>query len=92
MESFDATSAEAAASLAQSIDIPVGGCFIATVIMMDAFFMNQKPQTHRKVSGLKLDVFKAFSSAFDITKLDFVVSLSSMMIFLGNVGQSSYGA
>lgn len=92
MESFDATSAEAASALARSIDLPVGGCFIATAAMIDSFFMNQTPEAERKVSSLKLDVFKAFSSAFDVWKLDFVVSLSSIVTFLGNAGQSSYAA
>lgn len=78
--------------LAQSIGAPVGGCFIATLIMMDVLFMNQKPETFRIVSDLKLNVLKAFDYAFDIEKLEFLVSLSTMISFLGNTGQSSYGA
>lgn len=78
------------AIFAQSVDLPIGGCFIATLVMRDILFMNQKPDTFRMVSDFKLNVFKAFAHAFDIDKLDFLISLSSIVTLIGNPGQSSY--
>lgn len=75
---------------AQSIKLPVGGCFIATLVMHDSLFMNQKTDTFHLVSDLKLNVFKAFTSAFDINNVDFLIALTSMITLLGNPGQSSY--
>jgi len=92
VEAFDATSGEAMTALARGIDIPVGGCFIATLVLDDGLFVNQTPESFHAVSGLKLKVFEAFTSAFDIETLDFFVSLSSLLTVVGNGGQSSYGA
>lgn len=92
VESFDATSAESMAQLANSIGRPVGGCFIATLVMHDMLFMGQKPDSFHTVSDLKFNVLQAFKSAFDVENLDFLVSLSSMVAIVGNVGQSSYAA
>lgn len=79
-------------TLAQSINMPVGGCFISTVVMLDLLFMSQTQETFHIVSELKHKVLTAFSSAFNVEGLDFLVSLSSMMPVLGNAGQSSYVA
>lgn len=92
VEAFDATSIEAMSAFAQSIDVPVGGCFISTLVMLDLLFMNQKQETFHMVSDLKYRVFMAFAAAFKVEDLDFLVSLSSMISILGNVGQSSYAA
>lgn len=92
MESFDATSTEGMSTLAQSITLPIGGCFIATLVLIDKLFMSQKLAEFHKVSDLKYNVFKAFSSAFDVKSLDFLVSLSSMVTIVGNSGQSNYSA
>lgn len=79
-------------TFAQSISLPVGGCFIATLIMLDILFMNQKPESYSTVSDLKLNVFKAFKYAFDVEKLDFLISLSSLIGLIGNPVQTSYAA
>lgn len=92
VESFDATSVEGMSTLSQNINLPIGGCFVATLFMMDTLFMNQKPETFHAVSDLKLNVLKAIVSTFDVKKFDFLVSLSTMVTFVGNVGQSSYAA
>jgi predicted tellurium resistance membrane protein TerC len=92
VESFDATSGEAMAALARRIEIPIGGCFIATLILDDGLFMRQTPESFHAVSNLKLKVFEAFTSIFNIETLDFFISLSSLMAVVGNSGQSSYAA
>lgn len=92
VEAFDATSAESMSALAKSIEIPVGGCFVATLVLMDGLFMGQTPEKFSTVADLKFKVFQTFASAFDIAELDFVISLSSMMSIAGNSGQSSYAA
>lgn len=75
---------------ARTIDIPVGGCFIATFSMLDLLFMSQKSESFHQVADLKLNVFKSFASVFDAGKVDFIVSLSSFITLVGNAGQSSY--
>lgn len=92
MEAFDATSADSMSILATSIKVPVGGCLVATLILMDGLFMGQTPEKFSTVADLKLKVFEAFASAFDVAKLDFIISLSSMMSIAGNSGQTSYAA
>jgi len=92
VESFDATSGEAMAALARRVDIPVGGCFIATLVLDDGLFIKQSSESFLAVSNLKLKVFEAFTSAFNIETLDFFVSVSSLISVTGNSGQSSYGA
>lgn len=90
--SFDATSPQETAAFSQTVDVAIGGCFIATLVMMDAMFISQKPETYHIVSDLKHKVYTAFTSAFNVEDLDFLVSLSSMIPILGNPGQSSYAA
>lgn len=90
VEGFDATSAEAMLALSHSMDLPLGGCFIATLILDDGLFTKQTQGQLSKVSELKLKVFEAFKSAFRIETLDFFVSLSSMMAVCGYAGQFNY--
>lgn len=92
MEAFDATSAESMSALAKSIDVVVGGCFVATLILMDSLFMRQTQEKFSTVADLKFKVFQAFASVFDVTELDFIISLSSMTSVVGNSGQSGYSA
>lgn len=92
LESFDATSVDAMSTLATSIRVPVGGCFISTLVLKDGLFNLQTQEMFHEVSDLKINVLKAFGSAFNIHDLDFFVTLSSLVAVIGNAGQSNYAA
>ena len=90
VEAFDAVDVESMRSFARKVTSPIGGCFLMILQLNDALFMVQTEDTFHAVARLKLKVFQAFASVFDMGSLDFFMSFSSMMAITGNIGQSNY--
>ena len=90
VEAFDATDAGSMRSFARTVTSPIGGCFLMVLHLADGLFVSQTEAAFHTVAQSKLRVFQAFTSAFDIGSLDFLVSFSSLMGITGNVGQSNY--
>jgi hypothetical protein len=90
LESCDAMSHEATSALVDSIKQPIGGCFLMTLVLSDALFMNQTEELFNMVCVMKLKVLETFTAVLAIERLDFFVSFSSIVALLGNLGQSNY--
>jgi hypothetical protein len=91
VEACDALSLEATSSLVQSCDFPLGGCFLMTMVLEDQLFIHQTEETFRKVCNAKLKALEIFTEASPVENLDFLVYLSSLVAFVGNIGQTNYG-
>jgi hypothetical protein len=90
VEAFNAADTKSMGLFARTVTCPIGGCFLMTLHLIDGLFMAQTEETFHTVAQSKLNVFKAFHSAFDVGSLGFFVSFSSMMAVTGNIGQSNY--
>ena len=90
VEAFDATDVESMRSFARTVTSSIGGCFLMVLHLADGLFATQTEAAFHAVAQSKLRVFQAFTSAFEIVRLDFFVSLSSLMGITGNIGQSNY--
>jgi KR domain len=86
----DATCLEATSALIESIEQPIGGCFLMTLAMADASFRNQTEKSFRDICNAKLRALKTITTVLPIERLDFFVSFSSVVALLGNSGQANY--
>jgi hypothetical protein len=92
VESADARSFEATAALLKSINQPIGGCLLMTLVLSDGLFMRHTEETYRVVFDTKVTAVKALDAAIPIKSLDFFVFLSSIVTIFGNNGQSNYAS
>jgi KR domain len=90
IEASDALSVEATTRVVQSCDLPLGGCFLMTVVIEDQLFIRQTEETFRKVYDSKVKALETFNRVKPIETLDFMVFFSSSVALVGNVGQVSY--
>ncbi|KAJ7636257.1 hypothetical protein FB45DRAFT_1024384 [Roridomyces roridus] len=88
----DATDVNQMAALVRSLSAPLAGCFLMTMVVSDALFFNQTPDTFRSVYDSKIRAFEVFAGQVDIGTLDFFVALSSISGLVGLVGQSNYAS
>ncbi|KAJ7635849.1 KR domain-containing protein, partial [Mycena rosella] len=75
-----------------SLPAPLAGCFHMTMVLSDALFLDQTPDTFRTVYDSKIRVFEVFYGAVEIQRLDFVVVISSFSGLVGVPGQSNYAS
>ena len=88
----DATSEQAMRSLVQGTSAPLGGCMLLSALLNDRIFALHTQETFNIVFPPKVDAFRALESATDLSRLDFVVVLSSISGMFGNPGQTNYAA
>jgi hypothetical protein len=86
----DATDVGQMKALLNASPVPLAGCFLMTLVLSDAPFLNQTDDTFGPVYASKLRVFKVLSTLIEIKSLDFLVTLSSISGLVGIPGQTNY--
>lgn len=92
IEACDATSSLATSRLLRSIEKPVGGAILMSLVLSDGLFSSQTEAGFKKVMDAKWGALSTFNNVRPIEDLDFFVSFSSVASMLGNAGQSNYAA
>ena len=92
IEACDATSFPTTSRLVQSLEKPLGGVILMTVVPSDALFANQTESGFKRAVDAKWGALSTFNDVWPIKNLDFFASFSSAASVLGNAGQSSYAA
>jgi len=92
IEASDATSSLATSQLVQSLEKPLGGAILMSLVLSDGLFASQTEAGFKKVMDAKWGALSAFNDVQPIKDLDFFVSFSSAASMLGNPGQSNYAA
>jgi len=90
LEAVDAGDHNATARVIKSIEKPIGGCFLMSLVLSDKAFLNQTEDDFEKVFEAKTTAFRNLEHALDIASLDFFVSFSSVAALFGSAGQSNY--
>ena len=65
---------------------------LLSALLNDRIFALHTQETFDSVFPPKVDAFRALESATDLSRLDFVVVLSSISGMFGNPGQTNYAA
>jgi hypothetical protein len=86
----DATSIAETRALIESLEAPLTGVILLTLVLSDALFLSQDAQSFQRVRDSKVTVYEALSHATDVGSLDFIVHFSSISGLLGFVGQANY--
>ncbi|KAJ7664517.1 hypothetical protein DFH06DRAFT_985983, partial [Mycena polygramma] len=92
LEKCDATDPSMTFALFQSLPAPLAGVFQMTLVLSDALFLNQKPDSFTVVHDSKVKVFELIAAAIEITSLDFYVAFSSLAGLTGSPGQANYSS
>ena len=92
IEASDATSSPATLRLVQSLEKPLGGVILMSLVLSDGLFASQTEAGFKKVMDAKWGALSTFNDVRPIKDLDFFVSFSSAASMLGNAGQSNYAA
>lgn len=90
LEAVDASDSEATAKLIASLQKPIGGCFLMSLVLSDKSFSNQTADDFEKVFDAKTSAFRNLARCTDISSFDFFVSFSSVAALFGSAGQSNY--
>jgi thioesterase domain-containing protein/aryl carrier-like protein len=91
-EACDATDLEQTRRLLKTVRAPLGGCFLLTMQLRDALFVNQTSDSFKTVLDSKIKPIEVLKEAVDIRALDFVLAFSSVAGLFGNPGQTNYAA
>ncbi|KAI0068636.1 hypothetical protein BV25DRAFT_1910396 [Artomyces pyxidatus] len=92
IEAVDARSKEHMSSLLSSLDAPLGGCMVMSVILIDRTFVAQTQETFDTTYSSKVEVFQNLEKVMSIPSLDFLISFSSVSGMFGNAGQTNYAS
>ena len=92
IEACDATSSFATSQLVQSLEKPLGGAILMSLVLSDGLFASQTEAGFKKVMDAKWGALSTFNDVRPIKDLDFFISFSSAASMLGNAGQSNYAA
>lgn len=79
-------------TLLESIEEPLGGCFLLSAVLEDRLFALHTNKTFEVVFPPKVNAFRTLEKVVDLNTLDFVVTFSSVSGMFGNPGQTSYAA
>ncbi|KIJ23410.1 hypothetical protein M422DRAFT_56842 [Sphaerobolus stellatus SS14] len=90
LEAVDAGDHEATSNLVKSLEKPIGGVFLMSLVLSDKAFMNQTEDDFEKVFEAKTIAFQNLAHILRIDALDFFVSFSSVAALFGSAGQSNY--
>ncbi|PBK80593.1 hypothetical protein ARMGADRAFT_1147576 [Armillaria gallica] len=69
----------------------IGGCFLLSAVWADGAYMKHTQNTYHHVFLAQAEAFRVLEQTLQISKLDFLVTLSSVTIF-GNSGQTNYSS
>ncbi|KAK0480492.1 putative polyketide synthase [Armillaria luteobubalina] len=69
----------------------IGGCILLSAVWADGAYMKHTQDTYYHVFPAKVEAFRVLEKTLQISKLDFLVTLSSVTIF-GNSGQTNYSS
>lgn len=92
IEACDATSSLQTLRLVQSLEKPLGGAILMSLVLSDGLFASQTEAGFKKVIDAKWGALSTFNDVQPIKDLDFFVSFSSVASVFGNPGQSNYAA
>lgn len=92
LRAVDASDPLATAELVKSLQKPIGGCFLMTMVLSDKSFTNQTKEDFEKVFASKTTAFRNLERATSLDALDFFVSFSSVAALFGSPGQSNYAS
>ena len=91
VEKCDSASEESVRALVQGIGRPIGGCMLLAGLVSDRSFFSQTAESFAVPFAPKTDAFLSVQKVFDVSKLDFLISFSTVSTF-GNRGQANYAA
>ncbi|KAK0189610.1 KR domain-containing protein [Armillaria mellea] len=91
LECCDASSVPDTQRLLSRLPGHIGGCILLSAVWADGAYMKHTQDTYYHVFPAKVEAFKVLEQALQISKLDFLVTLSSVTIF-GNSGQTNYSS
>ncbi len=89
LESCDASSVSDVQRLLSSLPGRIGGCILLSAALADGAYMKHTQDTYNHAFPPKTEAFRTLEQTLQISKLDFLVTLSSVIIF-GNAGQTNY--
>ncbi|KAF7348023.1 putative polyketide synthase [Mycena sanguinolenta] len=92
LEAVDATSPISMSGFFDSIDRPIGGCFILTAVLADGLFPTLTEQEFTAVYASKTGVLETLHQTIDTSAMDFIVAFSSVSSLVGTGGQANYCA
>lgn len=90
LEAVDASDYEGTQKLIKSLQKPLGGCFLMSLVLSDKAFINQTEDDFERVFEAKTVALQNLVRSTDMTSLDFLVSFSSVAALFGSAGQSNY--
>ncbi|KAJ3554330.1 hypothetical protein NP233_g12444 [Leucocoprinus birnbaumii] len=80
------------AAFLETVEQPIGGCFLMPLVLRDALFLQQSHESIETVRQSKLGALDVLASVCNIKSMDFFVAFSSVGALWGNVGQSNYAS
>ena len=92
IEARDATSSLATSQLMQSLEKPLGGAILMSMVISDGLFASQTEAGFKRVMDAKWGALSTFNDVQPIKNLDFFISFSSMAAVVGIAGQTNYTA
>ncbi|KAK0200866.1 putative polyketide synthase [Desarmillaria ectypa] len=91
LECCDASSVSDTQRLLSSLPGRIGGCILLSAVWADGAYVKHTQDTYYYVFPAKIEAFRTLEQTLQISKLDFLVTLSSVTIF-GNSGQTNYSS
>ncbi|KAK0447900.1 putative polyketide synthase [Desarmillaria tabescens] len=91
LECCDASSVSDTQRLLSRLPGRIGGCILLSAVWADGAYMKHTQDTYYHVFPAKIEAFRTLEQTLQIRKLDFLVTLSSVIIF-GNSGQTNYSS
>ena len=86
----DALSVKATSELINSLERPLGGTMLLSVVLVDRQFVAQTEETFEAAWRPKTGAFHVLEGLVDLDKLDFTIIFSSVSAMFGNAGQTNY--
>ncbi|KAG2097390.1 hypothetical protein BD769DRAFT_246669 [Suillus cothurnatus] len=92
IEAIDALCETDMKALVQRLQSPLGGCMLLSVVLADGLFSGLSAENFDAPFDPKIGAFEVLCHTIDTTKLDFLISFSSVSALFGNAGQTNYAA
>lgn len=86
----DALSVRDMSNLIRSLEKPLGGCMLLSVVLVDRSFAAQTKETFETPHIPKAGAFKVLENIVAFDSLDFLITFSSVSGMFGNAGQTNY--
>ncbi|KAG2115628.1 hypothetical protein DEU56DRAFT_932582 [Suillus clintonianus] len=92
IEAVDALCEDGMKALVQELQNPLGGCVLLSVVLADGLFSGLSTENFDAPFNGKIRGFEVLCNTIDTSKLDFLISISSVSALFGNAGQTNYAA